>query len=149
MEKDFNYPLKLWILTLFIAAILFSLWSGISDGWSSIYNFISGFFVMAFWFLCLGFIFGLPALIVIWALYRGYILLTKSNLLDQTITLIISIISVIVSFRLFLDSPVLRNFSIPYFLAIPIAGTILYVRQSKKDNTQSVITATPSSCTLH
>jgi hypothetical protein len=131
-EKDLMYPLKLWLLTLFIAAILFSLWSLLDGGWNDISNLLYGLFSIAFWILCLGLFFGLPALIVIWPLYRGYILFTESIILDQIITVIVSIISVIVSFRLFLDSPNLHYFSIPYILAIPIAGTILYIRQSKK-----------------
>ncbi len=133
-EKDLNYPLKLWVLTLFIAAILYSLWSACKDDWSDVPGLLYGLIIVAFWELCLGFIFGLPALIVVWSLYRGYILLTKSLLTDYVITVLLSIISVFVSFKLLLGGFNFEELAIVYMIAIPIAAVVLYLRQKRKQH---------------
>lgn len=88
-----------------------------------------------FWFLVTGpgFYF-CASCIVAWSLYRGYILLTKSALLDYIITVLLSIISVFVSFKLLLGSFDFDRLSILYSIAIPIAAAVLYVRQKRKQH---------------
>lgn len=135
-EKDLNYPLKLWILTLFIATILYSLWLAYNDvsdgGWSKVTVILFELIIVIFGLLGLGFIFALPTLIVIWSLYRGYILLTKSPLTDYIITVLLSIISVFASFKLLLGGFDFDMLAIVYIIAIPVAAVVLYVRQKRK-----------------
>lgn len=135
-EKDLNYPLKLWILTLLIATILYSLWLAYNDvsdgGWSKVTVILFELIIVIFGLLGLGFIFALPALIVIWSLYRGYILLTKSPLTDYIITVLLSIISVFASFKLLLGGFDFDKLAIVYMIAIPVAAVVLYVRQKRK-----------------
>ena len=137
-EKDLNYPLKLWVLTLFITTVLYSLCcvynADLNGSWSKAPGILFGLIILGFWLLGLGFIFALPALIVVWSLYRGYILLTKSALLDYIITVLLSIISVFVSFKLLLGSFDFDRLSILYSIAIPIAAAVLYVRQKRKQH---------------
>lgn len=133
-EKDLNYPLKLWVLTLFIAPILSSFSFVFPGRWPGVLDLAYLLFISTFWLLGLGFIFSLPALVVVWSLYRAYILLTKSALLDYIVTVLLSIISVFVSFKLLLGSFDFDRLSILYSIAIPIAAAALYVRQKRKQH---------------
>lgn len=130
--KDLNYPLKLWILTLFIAPILSSFSFVFPGRWPGVLDLAYLLFISTFWLLGLGFIFSLPALVVIWSLYRAYILLTKSALLDYIVTVLLSIISVFASFKLLLGGFDFDTLAIVYMIAIPVAAVVLYVRQKRK-----------------
>lgn len=146
-EKDLNYPLKLWILTLFIAPILSSFSFVFTGRWPGVLDFAYLLFISTFWLLGLGFIFSLPALVVVWSLYRAYILLTKSALLDYIITMLLSITSVFVSFKLLLGIFEVDRLSIFYIVAIPIAAAFLYIRQKRKQH--KTITLSPANNMLN
>lgn len=129
IEKDLNYPLKLWVCTLAIGSLFStSLLFFRSESWQDLTGLIIIPFVSIFWLLGFSFIFSLPALTVVWSLYRGIILFTNNVAFDKTMTVLLSIASVFGTQQLFLGGMAFTRPFNAYILAIPASALFLYIR---------------------
>ncbi len=145
MEKDLNYPLKLWVCTFTFGSLFLSVhWLLQARIWQDLTSLIIAPFISIFSLVGFSFLFSLPALIVVWLIYRGVLLLNASVAFDKTATIILAIASAYATERVILGSLEVFTPIDLYIIAIPFSALFLHlrllIRNRRKAKTQPVVT---------